>query len=196
MDLSKDGDLLVTASLRGTVSVWDANTGERVADPLLHPTRIFSARFCPDSSRLLTTGEDGQARLWDWRDGSLLKPPFDHPDPVYDGAFTASGDWCLTACRDGAIRIWDCAHGGPMMPPLEVGTHAFEIRLDGTGSQAVFGRMGSEITLLSLQKFEENRRETAESLRLLAEVVAGSEVSGGSYRRLDSAAWLERFQRQ
>ena len=193
VDLSPDGRLLVTATLGGTVSVWDANSGIRLADPLAHPSRIFAARFCPDGTRLLTTGEDGQARLWNWRDGKLLNTPFDHPDPVYDAAFSANGDWCLTACRDGAIRIWDCAHGGRMMPPLQVGTQAFEIRLGGDGSHAAFGSLSNEITLLSLHEFEDARHEDVEYLRLYGEVVAASEVHGDSYRRLDSAAWLERF---
>lgn len=193
MDISRDGSLLVTASLRGTVSVWDAYTGVRLSNPLAHPSRVFAARLCPDGSRLLTTGEDGQVRLWDWRYGNLLNTPFDHPDPVYDAAFSANGDWCLTACRDGAIRIWDCVNGGCMMPPLKVGAQAFEVCLDDGGSHAVFGSLSDEITLLSLHEFEDDRQENAEFLRLFSEVVAASEISGEGLRRLDSAAWLERF---
>jgi WD40 repeat protein len=193
MDLSMDGNLLVTVTLRGTVSVWDANTGMRLSNPMGHPSRIFAARFCPDGSRLLTAGEDGQVRLWNWKDKILINPPFDHPDPVYDVAFLANGEWCLTACRDGAIRVWDCTHGGRMMPPLTVGTQAFEIRLDDEGSHAVFGSLSNEITLLSLHQFEDDHEEDAEYLRRFSEVVAGSEVSPDGHQRLDSETWLERF---
>ncbi len=51
---------------------------------------------------------------------------------------------------------------------------------------------GDETRVLAI---EDDRQENGEYQRLLSGVVAASEIAAEGHRRLDSAAWLERFEK-
>jgi WD domain, G-beta repeat len=68
---SRDGTLVVTASLDNTARVWDAKTGEPVTPPLKHEGYVFHAAFNPDGTRVVTASQ-ATASLWDAQSGKEL----------------------------------------------------------------------------------------------------------------------------
>lgn len=70
---SPDGKLIVTASADGTVSLWSAQTFERLVVLRSHREGINDARFSPDGKRLITAGDDGTARVFAAGEAEFLR---------------------------------------------------------------------------------------------------------------------------
>lgn len=103
---SPDGSRIVTASLDGTVRIWDADGNEQ-AVLCGHGGGVFAARFSPDGERVLTVSSDRTARVWDL-EGKELARIGGSETPVVDAAFSPSGESILTrAYREGPACLWD-----------------------------------------------------------------------------------------
>lgn len=125
---SPDGTRILTATLNGTfvrngntlsfrrsddapARVWDAATGEPLAELKGHTGEIGTAAFNFDGTRVVTASYDGTARVWDAATGDSLIELNDHTDWVLSASFSPDGLHVLTASRDGAARLWDAANG-------------------------------------------------------------------------------------
>ncbi|WNG17562.1 CHAT domain-containing protein [Cystobacter fuscus] len=106
VDISPDGQRVVTASRDGTARLWRTD-GEGDALVLAgHEGPLYHATFNPaDGSSVLTSSHDGTARLWRTSDGHLLRV-FTHRGVVQWGTFSPDGRWIATASRDGLARVW------------------------------------------------------------------------------------------
>jgi WD40 repeat protein len=65
---SPDGKLLASASLDGSVTVWDVNRKEAVAD-LRGSVPAFAVRFSPDGKLVAVGDSSGAVVLWDVASG-------------------------------------------------------------------------------------------------------------------------------
>jgi WD40 repeat protein len=106
---SPSGERLASASLDGTVRVWDP-TGQ--ADPVVlrgHEGRVYHVAWSPSGERLASAsgglGDDYTVRVWD---------PAGQAEPlVLNGvdhvAWSPSGDRLASASEDRTVRVWDSA---------------------------------------------------------------------------------------
>ena len=70
---SPDGRRIAVGGAAPEVNVYDAETGERVAQCQGHTAGIYTLAFSPDSSALAAAGFDGTVRLYDVATGKLNK---------------------------------------------------------------------------------------------------------------------------
>ena len=70
---SPDGKKIAVAGAAAEVNVYDAESGERVAQCKGHKAGIYTVAFSPDSARVAAAGFDGMVRLYDAATGALKK---------------------------------------------------------------------------------------------------------------------------
>jgi WD40 repeat protein len=89
------------------VLVWDANTGERVAELRGHTDGIPSVDFAPDG-RLVTASLDGTVRVWDPESGDATVL-LGHREWVTCASFSPDGQLVVSGAQDLTVRLWDPA---------------------------------------------------------------------------------------
>jgi WD40 repeat protein len=108
---SPDGRRLLTASVDGTLRIWDGFSGAplRVLDG--QGGGVFGATFAPDGLHIVTASQDGIARIWDARSGKLLRLLGVRGERVYTAQYAPDGMRIVTASADHTARIWDARTG-------------------------------------------------------------------------------------
>jgi WD40 repeat protein len=146
---SPDGTRMATASLDGTVKVWDAAGREVLTlnrdhseGPPYNRARttdgILGMCFSADGRRLATSCEEGAVRLWDAADGRELLtvrgPAPRSTDAVAlspDGAHLAAGGW------DGNTRVWDAASGRELLSLVDKPAVIIDVAFSPDGKRLV-----------------------------------------------------------
>jgi WD40 repeat protein/tRNA A-37 threonylcarbamoyl transferase component Bud32 len=108
---SPDGQCLASASLDGTVKVWDAATGKE-----LHTLRgpggpVYGVAYSPDGRRLASGHQEGTVRLWDATTGEEIRAWRGHAGKVGGVAWRSDGRQCASAGADRVVKVWDVDNG-------------------------------------------------------------------------------------
>jgi WD40 repeat protein len=101
---SPDDSEVVTASIDGSVILWDVASGLKKVAFANSSGPIFSASFSPDAAVLTTGGRDG-LRTWDTNSGRLLAHIIVGPDFITGVAFY--GSTYAAVISGDSISIWD-----------------------------------------------------------------------------------------
>ncbi|XCN71832.1 MAG: hypothetical protein Q3M24_16170 [Candidatus Electrothrix aestuarii] len=116
---NKDETRILTWSDDSTARIWDAASGQPIAQPLKHEDRVTGAVFNKDETRILTWSRDKTARIWDAASGQPIAQPLKHEGPVWGAVFNKDETRILTWSIDKTARIWDAASGQPIAQPLK-----------------------------------------------------------------------------
>jgi tetratricopeptide (TPR) repeat protein len=136
---SPEGKRIVTASQDGTARVWDAQSGQQLAE-LQHGNlvAVISAQFSPDGRRILTVSRDGTAPVWDAQSGQQLTQL---GGEVKSAQFSPDGNRILTVSETSA-RVWDAATGQPLTEPLQNNTPVLSAQFSPDGKRIVTATFG------------------------------------------------------
>ena len=114
------GDVIAAGSDHGPITLWGANTCERLAPPLTgHTHFVRNVVFSPDGQRLISSGDDQTIRLWDVATGLQLGPSLTgHTNWVHGLALSPDGALLASSGHDSSVLLWDMASRQPLGQPL------------------------------------------------------------------------------
>ena len=119
LDFSPDGKLLATATLSGTVYVWDV-ASQNIVSSLSGAGVTLAVRFSPRDGKLVAVG-DSSGRVVFWRldpthrfEGAWAARPIGQQLKGHNGGvdsldFAPRGSTLVTLSDDGKLRLWDLA---------------------------------------------------------------------------------------
>jgi WD40 repeat protein len=103
-----NGTHLVTASMDGTVRLWDLRPG---AERLTIQSGGARVAYSPDGRWLATDGFDSVARVWSATIGDLVASLVGHSSGQFGLAWSPDSARLATASGDGSARVWRAAGG-------------------------------------------------------------------------------------
>ncbi len=127
---SPDGREVASGERDGTLSLWDARTGDGIASRSALPSEILSVAFTSDG-RIACGGTNGEIRLFD---GALrheerrIATPH---GPVWALRFDAEDGVLISAGSEGPICCWDPATGSKVAEFATTGSVVPDLALSG-----------------------------------------------------------------
>jgi WD40 repeat protein len=109
---SPDGLCLASAGgYDQTVRIWDAATGQEIAQLPGHGGCVQDVTFSHDGQQLASAGADGTVKVWhaDHQEQGITLSG--HTDAVVAVAFHPDGQQLASASEDQTVRVWDVARG-------------------------------------------------------------------------------------
>lgn len=106
---SPDNTQIVTGDWDGIASLWNVDTGAKLAT-FTNTDYVTSVAFSPDGRLLATATRDGNATLWDINTGKECWS-ISHKDLVSSVAFSPDGILLATGSWDSTANLWDVETG-------------------------------------------------------------------------------------
>ena len=110
---SPNGKMLATASVDGTVRVFEVKTGKNLATLKKHADLVLAVVFSPDGKILASAGYDDSIHLWRCDDFELVqtlsldKSEDRKSTTIRTLAFSPNGKALASGGGDNAVRIWN-----------------------------------------------------------------------------------------
>ena len=139
IELSPDGNVLLTSAESGAVRAWDVKRGFEGRLVFQHARRALRCKFSPDGSRFLTASTDGSCRIWEAAGGDA-SCVLEHDAPLHFACFFPDGRRVLTGGQGGSVAVWDLAS------PVKT---SWEPAHTAAVTHAAFSRDGSRVLTTS-----------------------------------------------
>jgi WD40 repeat protein len=108
---SADGKKIIIANGDKSPTLWDAETGKRIAALEPQTDRVYRAFFSPDNSMVVTSDVDGATKVWNAADGKLISSFGSEKDKNFAVAWNFSSDAIVTITPKADARFWDARTG-------------------------------------------------------------------------------------
>ncbi|XP_062025788.1 uncharacterized protein LOC133742122 isoform X2 [Rosa rugosa] len=107
LDVSSDGELIVTGSQDKNVKIWGLDFGDCHKSMFDHQSSVQQVQFVPNTHYFVSVGDDKQVNYWDADKFELLLTMKGHHEGVCCLAISNRGDFFVTGSHDRSIRRWD-----------------------------------------------------------------------------------------
>lgn len=112
---SRSGKVLVVAGGHGakvgSVTLWNVETGERIASIGKEYDAVLTADLSADQSRVALGGTDRLVKIYSTKSGELEHKIKKHTDWVTAVAFSPNGEMLASGDRNGGVTVWDAESG-------------------------------------------------------------------------------------
>ncbi|MEL7433320.1 MAG: hypothetical protein AAFN11_05180, partial [Chloroflexota bacterium] len=107
VDVTADGEHILTASSDTKIILWEAETGDiiRVFDDNM--SDVTHARFTADEQFIYSASWDGVPRLWNVETGEVVRAFGGHTSIILSMGISEGADQFVTSAEDGTVRLWD-----------------------------------------------------------------------------------------
>jgi WD40 repeat protein/tetratricopeptide (TPR) repeat protein len=150
VNLSTDGNVVVTTEMNHTARLWRATTGLALGPAFQLPCRVEAGGIGPDGRTLWFTAVDNVVWFCDGVTGTVRGHTPALPGTAYALTFSHDGKTFLTGLSNGEMQLWDVATLAPLAKPFSspgVGTLP---RLSPDGKSLVIGHEGGGVWLWDL----------------------------------------------
>ena len=107
-----DGTMIVSASLDGTIRVWDSNNGVELIKLENSDGIVSCASFSPNSEQIVAGYRDGNVRIWDVKTNTVVKILKGHTGNILSCSYSHNGKYIISSAGgDNTIRLWDAQSG-------------------------------------------------------------------------------------
>src|SRR5262245_36016539 len=153
-----DGSRFASASLDGTVRLWDA-AGRVLIAALQANAQVYGVAFSPDGSQIVAGAGDGSLCVWS-AEGQRQMPRRRFrgaQDSISSVAWSANGE---VACGglDGTIRLWDVRAGSELLALRGHEGEVWSVAFSPDGSRLVSGGADGTVRLWDAQTGRELAR--------------------------------------
>ncbi|KAJ8589382.1 WD40 repeat-like protein [Rhizopogon salebrosus TDB-379] len=101
------------------LKIWDANTGELVANLKGDTGTVYCLAWTADGKTLISGSEDHSIRTWNTTTWQQIAVLTGHTDEVYGIAISLNGRILASTSRDSTARLWNLETGQPIGSPLQ-----------------------------------------------------------------------------
>lgn len=105
---------LATGFTDGSITLWNARTGERLRTFTGHTGYVMACAFSPCGGKMLSGSSDNTIKLWDIESGREINTFHGHNDIVTSCSFSPDGKWVLSGSDDRTVKLWEASTGLPM----------------------------------------------------------------------------------
>jgi WD40 repeat protein len=98
---------IASASLDGTVQVWDPATGAVARVYREHSGPVLAVAWSPDGTQLASGDGTGAVRVWSAATGATATVYHEHSGSITAVTWSPDGRWIASASEDGTARVWD-----------------------------------------------------------------------------------------
>jgi WD40 repeat protein/serine/threonine protein kinase len=201
--ISPDGSRIAISSLKSTIKVWDAITGQEIHSLEGHARRktISSVVFSPDGSRIASSSWDKTVKVWDAASGHEVVTFNGHASEVTDVIFSPEGTTLASIDLDKTLKLWDSTTGQVMHTLNGHTERIFDMAfsLDGTKIASAGGkfRTSGEVKVWDVQTGKETAslEGHTDSVTTVLFSPSGAEIvsagHGGTIRVWDAASGKE-----
>jgi WD40 repeat protein/DNA-binding XRE family transcriptional regulator len=138
---------LASASVDGTVKLWDIHTGACLQTFSEHTAPVLRVQWSPDGGTLASCGYDTTIRFWDLHTGKARTVLLGHTSLITNLVFTPDSRTLVSGSYDGTVRVWDVAHGHCVRIIQGYTTALVDLDWRGDGAQLVSCALDGGLTL-------------------------------------------------
>jgi WD40 repeat protein len=104
LDISKDGNTIVSGSIDKTVKVWKRD-GSLISTLTGHTGELMGAAISEDGNIIVSGSTDKTAKVWS-TDGSLLATLTGHQSAITGVAISGDGNIIVSSSDDKTVKVW------------------------------------------------------------------------------------------
>lgn len=191
VEFAKQGQVLFSASLDGTVRAFDL-IRYRNFRTFTSPTPVqFSSLAVDPSGEVIAAGstDSFEVFLWSVQTGKLLDILTGHEAPVSSLAFSPTGNQLASGSWDKTIRLWNVFGRSRAVEPFQLSADVLAVAFRPDGKEVAVATLDGQITFFDAAEGKqtnliEGRKDVSGGRKLDDRMTAANSTSGKAYNSL------------